>query len=149
MLLIPLLWSAVVLPLSHGQLSFLAIGDWGGGEHPPYHSKSSMACANGMGRVARDLDTKFVVSLGDNFYYHGIPGDASHWRFKATFEDVFTAESLQTPWYVIAGNHDHVGNVTAQIGYSLKSQRWTFPHLYHTWTEAIPGTSMTLQVPRP
>ena len=31
--------------------------------------------------------------------------DAMVCRFKKTFEDVYTGPSLQTPWYVVAGNH--------------------------------------------
>ena len=42
-----------------------------------------------------------------------------------TFESVFTAKSLNIPWYVLAGNHDHAGDVRAQIDYSRKSSRWS------------------------
>ena len=33
---------------------------------------------------------------------------------------------------MIAGNHDHSGNVTGQIEYTEKSNRWKFPSLYHS-----------------
>ena len=44
--------------------------------------------------------------------------------FKETFEDVYTSKSLMRNWYLVAGNHDHNGNVTAQIEYTNRTQRW-------------------------
>jgi tartrate-resistant acid phosphatase type 5 len=57
-----------------------------------------------MDRVATSLNSQFVVALGDNFYSEGVT-DENSIRFEKTFESIYTADSLQTPWYVIAGNH--------------------------------------------
>jgi len=73
------------------------------------------------------------LALGDNFYFNGVKS-ATDSRFQRTFEHVFSATSLQTPWYVIAGNHDHLGNVAAQIEYGKTSKRWVFPDYYYTFS---------------
>lgn len=45
--------------------------------------------------------------------------------WQETFEQVFTAPGLrELPWFVLAGNHDHAGNVTAQLAYGHRSPRW-------------------------
>ena len=79
-------------------------------------------------------------TCSDNFYSHGIGTDEHDQRFKSTFENVFTADSLKADNYfrVVAGNHDHNGNVTAQIAYSAHSNRWSFPSLYYDFTETAP-----------
>lgn len=81
-------------------------------------------------------------------------------RFNTTFEDVFTNPSLQGPeykFYIVGGvrarhaffglpslavmlstsaqNHDHLGNITAQVDYSRTSTRWVFPAEYYTFTK--------------
>jgi len=81
-----------------------------------------------VGEVQR---THFQMALGDNFYMIGVKNVEDR-RFKVTFEDVFDLGSAnQRPWYVLAGNHDHYGNVTAQIDYSENSSRWIFPDYYY------------------
>ena len=115
----------------HG-LNFLAIGDWGGAPAPAYHTPGQRQAAEGMGKVAAELNAQFVLALGDNFYFSGVE-NAESARFEHTWDKVYSAQSLQVPWYVIAGNHDHKGNVSAQIEYTAvdPSSRWQFPSLYH------------------
>jgi tartrate-resistant acid phosphatase type 5 len=48
----------------------------------------------------------FVVSTGDNFYSHGLKGPHDPY-FKQTFSDMYSAPSLQVPWYAVLGNHDY------------------------------------------
>jgi len=117
-------------------LSFLSMGDWGGQDGEPYYTGGQKASADvGMPLIANQINAKFVLALGDNFYGSGIHGDENDARFHETFEDVYSNSSLQVPFYVVAGNHDHMHNVTAQIFYSNHSSRWTFPDLYYTWVE--------------
>jgi len=119
-------------------LSFLSMGDWGGQDGDPFYTGGQKASAQvGMPKIAADLEAKFVLALGDNFYGSGIHGDETDPRFHETFEDVYTNKSLQIPFYVVAGNHDHMNNVTAQIFYSNHSSRWTYPDLYYTFTHSF------------
>lgn len=107
-----------------GGVTFLVVGDWGrdGASH-----QRDVAAA--MGRVALETGGRFVVSVGDNFYENGVRS-ATDRQWKSSFEDVYTAPSLQTPWYVALGNHDYRGVPQAQIDYARTSQRWKMPSRY-------------------
>jgi tartrate-resistant acid phosphatase type 5 len=85
-----------------------------------------------MLKTASDISADFVMAVGDNFYLSGIRSDEFSSRFHDTFENVYEGQSLQVPWLICAGNHDYLGNVTAQIAYSSHSSRWTFPALYYS-----------------
>jgi tartrate-resistant acid phosphatase type 5 len=52
-----------------------------------------------MGLVGEKLDIDFVISTGDNIYDDGI-ANTSDPLFKECFTNIYTAESLQTPWYI-------------------------------------------------
>ncbi|XP_056136804.1 tartrate-resistant acid phosphatase type 5a [Lampris incognitus] len=132
-------------PKNRSSIKFLAVGDWGGVPQPPYITPVEKATAREMGRVAEQMGADFILALGDNFYYTGV-GSVDSPRFKDTFESVYTAKSLQVPWYVIAGNHDHAGNVRAQMEYSRKSSRWRFPYYYYELNFRIPNTKKTLSI---
>jgi acid phosphatase len=107
-------------------LNFLVIGDWGrdGSNH-------QRDVAVQMGRAGAKRETHCVLSVGDNFYEDGVRSvDDPQWR--TSFEDVYSAASLQVPWYVALGNHDYHGHPEAQVQYTAKSTRWRMPTRYYT-----------------
>jgi len=115
----------LALAESRPATSFLAIGDWG-----RQGARDQTAVARAMGRAAEELGSRFVLSVGDNFYPAGVQSvDDPNW--KESFEDVYTAASLQTPWYAALGNHDYRGKPKAQIRYSARSKRWNMPNRYY------------------
>ncbi|XP_077462101.1 tartrate-resistant acid phosphatase type 5a [Stigmatopora argus] len=126
-------------------IKFLAFGDWGGLPYPPYMTLVQRSTAQEMSKVAEQMGADFVLALGDNFYFKGVDRLDSP-RFKDTFEAVYTGKSLNIPWYVVAGNHDHAGNVQAQIDYTHISSRWNFPSYYYELDFRIPNTEKTLTI---
>lgn len=134
-------WGLLLTPFAWGQeasLSFLLIGDWGGDTDSHPVSRGESDCAAGMGKVAEQLRANFVLGLGDNFYDSGIHS-GNKFRFNATFESTFAAESLNVDWYIVAGNHDHLGSVQYQIDYSGQSRRWKFPAASYTFQRSLPS----------
>lgn len=114
-------------------LRFVAVGDWGrdGASH-------QRDVAQRMGEAAKALGARFVVSVGDNFYDSGVKS-ANDPQWKSSFEDVYTAPSLQTPWYVALGNHDYRGVPQAQLDYALTSPQWRMPSRYYKVSGADHG----------
>lgn len=74
--------------------------------------------------------TKFAINLGDSFYFNGVT-NLKDSRFWKSFEDPY--KEVFIPWFTIAGNHDHLGNITAEILHTERSHLWTFPSLYYTF----------------
>lgn len=122
-------------------LNFLVMGDWGGTDHSPWTHPAEVNTAKSMNNAAQELGAKFTLALGDNFYYAGVTS-ATDPRWQDTFEQCFSGDHLSDSsghtFHVIAGNHDHYGNVQAQIDYTSHSSRWSFPSLYYTFTETAP-----------
>jgi tartrate-resistant acid phosphatase type 5 len=52
-----------------------------------------------MGRIGEKLNIDFVISTGDNFYKNGLNGVTER-QFEESFSGVYTAQSLQKPWYL-------------------------------------------------
>ncbi|VVA91352.1 unnamed protein product [Arabis nemorensis] len=103
-----------------GSVSFLVIGDWG---RRGSYNQSQVALQ--MGEIGDKLDIDFVISTGDNFYDNGLTG-LHDLAFQDSFTNIYTAPSLQKPWYTVLGNHDYRGDVGAQLSPMLKAldNRW-------------------------
>ena len=130
--------TAAVAPLARVDgaeptLSFLVVGDWGrdGAEH-------QRDVADAMGRAAAENKARFVLSVGDNFYESGVQS-AEDAQWRTSFENVYTAPSLQVPWFVALGNHDYRGNPQAQLDYAARSKRWKMPRRYYQVSGASLG----------
>ncbi|XP_010936863.1 purple acid phosphatase 3 [Elaeis guineensis] len=108
-------------PLKHdGSLRVVVIGDWG---RKGEYNQSEVATQ--MGRIGDVLDIDFVISVGDNFYEDGLTG-VDDKAFEESFTSIYTAKSLQEPWYAVLGNHDYRGDVLAQLNPVLRKidSRW-------------------------
>jgi tartrate-resistant acid phosphatase type 5 len=121
-------------------LNFLIVGDWGHKGTP-----GQRAVADGMARIAKRFESRFVVTTGDNFYDEGVSSlHDAHWR--ESFEDVYTSPALQIPWYAVLGNHDYQGCIQAQLDYGATNPRWRLPARYHAVEQAIDATATALLV---
>ncbi len=121
---------AAIAAAPAGSLEFLVLGDWG-----RHGNLAQRSVANAMAAWAVARPVRFVLSVGDNFYENGV-SSVSDPAWKESFEDVYSAKSLQVPWHVALGNHDERGSADAQIEYSRSSARWQMPGRTFTFQEA-------------
>eukprot|EP00455_Lapot_gusevi_P024603 TRINITY_DN2564_c0_g1_i1.p1 TRINITY_DN2564_c0_g1~~TRINITY_DN2564_c0_g1_i1.p1 ORF type:complete len:309 (-),score=63.82 TRINITY_DN2564_c0_g1_i1:71-997(-) len=124
--------------LSKPELSFLTVGDWGCGRR----SMSQLNVAKQMGHFADKLNISFVVSVGDNFYPHGIK-NLDDEQIKTTFQQVYTHPLLSQRWFAVAGNHDHHQNISAQVALSERVPQWYMPALYFSYSFLLQPASAT------
>lgn len=110
-----------------GTISFFAVGDTG------YGKRALAEVAAAMERSARERPVALALLLGDNFYTAGVDStDDERWR--TIFEEPFGSSALAVPFHAVLGNHDHRGQVEAQIEYTAKSERWRMPSRWYTFT---------------
>ncbi len=121
-------------------VSFIAFGDWG--RDGKYNQKET---AEQMGIYTQNNKTDFILTLGDNIYPTGVTSTSDS-KWQTSFELIYTAPSLQIPWYVTIGNHDYGGSVQAEIDYSQISSRWKLPSRYYSFTQKIDDTTSALFV---
>lgn len=116
-----------VITFPDAKLTFLVVGDWG---------RDGMCCQHDvaleMALTAEKMHPSFVVSVGDNFYNTGLLAwnDA---QVDRSWRDVYIRpfkSMQQLQWKVILGNHDHQGNIKAQLVLSEKENLWHMPAKY-------------------
>jgi len=121
-------------------LNFIIISDYG--RNGFAHQKE---VADIMGKIAEEVSARFVVTGGDNFQISGVES-ISDPLWKSCFEDIYTHPSLHVEWYPALGNHDHGGNIQAQIDYSKISRRWKMPAPYYTLIKTRDSVSIRLVI---
>jgi len=67
-------------------------------------------------------------------------------KFLWYYETPFNASSLQHRWYISLGNHDHRGNVDAQIERSKVSHRWYLPARWYSEVFCFNGQRIHMMV---
>jgi tartrate-resistant acid phosphatase type 5 len=94
---------------------FLCFGDWGENTY--------------LKRMVKEMVNKknpdAILSLGDNFYDYGI-----NTPFDPMWTTHFTTY-FSKPFFAILGNHDHLGNIQAQIDYSYLNPLWIMPRRFY------------------
>lgn len=100
------------------------------------YAADQKAVASAMAMRAKSDGLNFMITVGDNFYEDGVKS-VDDPMFQSAFVDVYSGPALQVPTYASLGNHDHKGNVQAQIDYSAKNKNWIMPARYYTFTRTL------------
>ncbi|MBX9768598.1 MAG: metallophosphoesterase [Bdellovibrionales bacterium] len=101
---------------------FLVFGDAGTGSREQYK------VGDAMYRVCQTRGCDFALMLGDNIYENGVK-TVSDPQFQTKFEQPYSAFGRFDFW-AAPGNHDWHQDVSAQVNYTAKSERWRMPS-YH------------------
>jgi len=115
-------------------LQFLLMGDPGTGRS----GQRDVALA--MGKIAAQDSISCALVLGDNFYPSGVKSVTDE-QWEEKFERMYSAPSLQVPFYAVLGNHDYYSNPLAQVEYTKVSKRWRMPSSYYAFTQNIDDTT--------
>jgi predicted MPP superfamily phosphohydrolase len=112
--------------LAEKPLRFITLGDWG-----VKGQNSQDQVARSMSRYALKKPTKFILTVGDNFYNSGVQSVTdTHWQ--ESWINIYKKPGLsRLNWFISAGNHDYGGSIQAQIDYSKINPRWKFPQRYY------------------
>jgi hypothetical protein len=112
--------------------SFMTLGDWGGAvlEEGTY-KENTYAVAKQLALSSAQLDAKFIVSTGDNFYWCGLQ-NSSDFQIGVSWLNPYKDPALQVPWYSILGNHEYGYSVEAQLEMPSLYKNWIMDDRYYT-----------------
>ncbi|KAF7639725.1 Metallophos domain-containing protein [Meloidogyne graminicola] len=132
------------------KLNFVLVGDIGGLPIYPYFSYAQKRVAEAIAKITNEQEEplNFVINVGDNFYFNGVNNLFDN-RFEDSFEQVYEDSKLLVPWFTIAGNHDHLGNISAQLAHTNFSSKWTFPHLFYKIRIIFDYQNITEEISKP
>lgn len=112
------------------ELPFFVLGDWGKANE----GQAKVAAA--MAEAAKRMPPRFIISVGDNFYPRGVTSTTDE-RWLSAFQNVYGSPALDCPWYAVLGNHDHLGNPSAEIEYGKLDSRWRMPSRFYSHSEPL------------
>ena len=111
------LFICAIASVSTAPLSFISYGDWGA------RNDNQKLVADSIAKYTDIYNSSFNLVLGDNFYEEGVTSTNDK-LWETNYKKVYKNNN---PWYVILGNHDYYGNVSAQIAYTGMDDRWNMP----------------------
>ncbi len=110
-----------LLPPQQPLVRAVAFGDWGVKET---QRPAQLAVRDALATFLRREPASLGLLLGDNFYPDGVES-ATDSIWKTRFEDVYRGSTFDFPFFVVPGNHDHGGSISAQIEYGRRHpDRW-------------------------
>lgn len=104
-------------------ISFVCFGDWGSG------TADQTKVAQTISRYYQNNPFQFVCGLGDNFYPHGITKHNYLTTVKRLFSEMY--RNIPVPFYMVLGNHDHLGDPFLQCDLTNLDHRWKLPNPYY------------------
>ena len=118
-------------------MRFSVLGDFGNGTIGQQQVADTM--------IARNAERPFdaVLTVGDNFYPAGLQ-NVDDAKFADYFLSVYS--DLGVTFYPSLGNHDHAGNVNAEIAVTSTTSLWYLPARYHRFALSQRGVIVELFV---
>uniref|UniRef100_A0A183CKZ9 PIPK domain-containing protein n=1 Tax=Globodera pallida TaxID=36090 RepID=A0A183CKZ9_GLOPA len=95
-------------------------------KHRP--TQTQKAVADAIDELSKEKGkVNFLLNTGDNFYENGVTFADVIPRFTENFEKVYKHQSLNVPWYTIAGNNDWESTDGIRPQIEMLEGKWTFP----------------------
>ena len=119
-------------------LQVLVLGDWGTG------GSGQREVAESIARTHTTSSPDLVLTVGDNFYPHGVEGLGDP-LWKSVFGSMYTGPFWDSlVFFPTLGNHDYEGNPEAQVAYSNLDPRWEMPGFHYAFGRSLPGGGSAL-----